>query len=160
MMSIVTWATSHQSRLTVGAGHVQKTYVHRLRLVYPFSFQRYACFSVDEPSEWPSIRIDEPGRKGKEGGPMTGYVLYALGKDFAWMFKTLLIKAVQGFLVYFSNPVSEFSLTYHHDLNKNPMFNVGSQEKNVNARVAAQLHVTLPCYRDAPLSLCSNFVFL
>ena len=52
------------------------------------------------------------------------------------MFKTLLIKAVQGFLVYFSNPVSEFSLTYHHDLNKNPMFNVGSQEKNVNARVS------------------------
>jgi hypothetical protein len=37
------------------------------------------------------------------------------------------------------------------------MFNVGSQEKNVNARVAAQLHVTLPC-RDA-LSLCSNLFF-
>jgi hypothetical protein len=127
-MSIVTWATSHQSRLTVRAGHVQKTYVHRLRLAYPFSFQQYVCFSVSELSEWPSIGIDELGREGKEGRVMTGYAFkYApLGKDFAWMFKTLLIKAVQGFLIYFSNPVSEFSLTYHHNLDENPMFNVGS----------------------------------
>ena len=32
------------------------------------------------------------------------------------MFETLLIKAIRGFLSYFSNPVSEFPLTYHSEL--------------------------------------------
>jgi hypothetical protein len=32
------------------------------------------------------------------------------------MFETLLIKAIRGFLSYFSNPVSELPLTYHREL--------------------------------------------
>jgi hypothetical protein len=32
------------------------------------------------------------------------------------MFKTLLIKAIRGFLSYFSNPASDFPSTYHSEL--------------------------------------------
>jgi hypothetical protein len=32
------------------------------------------------------------------------------------MFETLLINAIRGFLSYFSNPVSEYPLTYHSEL--------------------------------------------
>jgi hypothetical protein len=32
------------------------------------------------------------------------------------MFETLLIKAIQGFISYFSNPENELPLTYHSEL--------------------------------------------
>ena len=43
------------------------------------------------------------------------------------MFKTPLIKAIRGFLSYFSNPVNEFPLTYRSELidEDSVLFSVG-----------------------------------
>jgi hypothetical protein len=48
---------------------------------------------------------------------------------------TVLIKAIRGYIVYFSNPVSEFLLTYHREfIDEDSIFNrfnVGSEEKRM-----------------------------
>ena len=53
-------------------------------------FSQYICLSIDEPSEWSSITIGDPRWQGDDGGVMAGY----RGED------------IQGFLDYFSNPMS------------------------------------------------------
>jgi hypothetical protein len=50
--------------------------------------------------------IIDAGWQGDEGGSMAGYA----------GFKTLLIKAIRGFLSYLDNSMSEFFLTYHCEL--------------------------------------------
>ena len=57
--------------------HVQKTYVHRPPLVESSPVPWLAGFAVNEPSEWSSILIDDPGEpinggvKGVEGSGET-----------------------------------------------------------------------------------------
>ena len=73
-------------------------YVHRPPLVDSFSALWYVWFSVNEPSKWPSIKIDDPKRRGKNGKAMamvghageTGYSRHSWSK----LFETFLVTSV------------------------------------------------------------------
>jgi len=62
-MSIVTWASSHQSTVSTHA-IVQQMYVHRPPLVNSFLISQFACFSANELR----MIIDEPVWQGNDGG--------------------------------------------------------------------------------------------
>lgn len=53
---------------------MQIRYLRRSPLVGSFSVSWYACSSVDGPSEWPSMRIDDIESLGDGGEEMAGYV--------------------------------------------------------------------------------------
>ena len=97
--------TSHQSAQAI----VLKMNVHRLP-VNSVPIPRCAFLSVSGPSKWSSTMIDDPEWQGDCGGD-DGGVCWG-----NWAIETLLIKAIRGLLSYFSNPVSEFPLTYHCEL--------------------------------------------
>ena len=75
------------------------------RLVDCFPVQQRTSFSaIKEPSEWQSIRIDDPGRlwRTKRGGGdlMTG----------------TLLSGLLGFASYLIDAMGELCLTYHSEL--------------------------------------------
>ena len=84
---------------------LQTMYVRRPPLVYSFPFQQYASFLINDPSKWPSIITDDPD------GAMADRVCWGDS-----MFEALVIKAIRGFFIYFSNSVNDVPLTYHRKL--------------------------------------------
>ena len=82
-------------------------YVHRPLFIDSFSVPLCVPFSVNEPSKRPSIIIEDAGWQGDDGRVMAVY------GPVWWTFDTQeALYQIYSFLSNFSNPVSEFALTY------------------------------------------------